>query len=143
MRLCVDYRLLNKVTLKNPKISRIDDLFDQLHRAAVFSKIDPRSVYHQHRVKESDVPKTAFRTRYDHSEFLLMPFGLTHASDSLHGHDEPGRPYFDKFLVVFIDDVLIYMTIPKKSMPNIYGSSNGLLEKMNFGSANVNSGFLK
>ncbi|GKV11106.1 hypothetical protein SLEP1_g22390 [Rubroshorea leprosula] len=110
MRLCIDYQELNKVTVKNQyPLPRIDDLFDQLKGAQVFSKIDLRSGYHQLKIKSDDVPKTAFRTRYGHYEFIVMPFSLTNApARFMDLMNRVFSQYLDKFVVVFIDDILIY-----------------------------------
>ena len=108
--MCIDYRQINKVTVKNKYLlPRIEDLFDRLKGASVFSMIDLRSRYYQLRVKHVDILKTTFRTRYDHYEFLVMPFRLTNAPATFMDlMNKVFHPYLDQFVVVFIDDILVY-----------------------------------
>jgi hypothetical protein len=106
----VDYRSLNEVTIKNRyPLPRIEDLFDQIKGASVFSKIDLRSGYHQLKIRESDIPKTAFHTRYGLYEYTVMSFGLTNAPTYfMYLMNKVFMKYLDKFVVVFIDDILIF-----------------------------------
>jgi hypothetical protein len=109
-RMCVDYRSLNEVTIKNKyPLPRIEDMFDQMKGASVFSKIDLRSGYHQLKVQELDIPKTTFRTRYRLYEYTVMSFGLTNAPAYFrYLMNKVFMEYLDKFIVVFIDDILIF-----------------------------------
>jgi hypothetical protein len=110
IRLCVDYRKLNEVTIKNKyPLPMIEDLFDQLNGAKVFSKIDLRTGYHQLKVRESDNPKTAFTTRYGLFEYTVMSFGLINApAYFMNLMNKVFMKFLDKFVVVFIDDILVY-----------------------------------
>jgi hypothetical protein len=108
--MCVDYRSLNEATIKNKyPLPRIEDLFDQMKGTSVFSKVDLRSRYHQLKIRESDIPKTAFRTRYGLYEYTVMSFGLTNAPTYfMFLMNMVFMEYLDKFVVVFIDDILIF-----------------------------------
>jgi hypothetical protein len=108
--LCVDYRPLNVVTIKNKyPLPRIDILFDQLVRAQVFSKIDLRSGYHQIKIHDEDIPKTAFSSRYELYEYLVISFGLTNApTHFMYLMNSIFMPELNKFVVVFIDNILVY-----------------------------------
>jgi hypothetical protein len=108
--MCVDYRSLNEVAIKNKyPLPRIEDLFDQMKGASTFLKIDLRSRYHQLKIRESDIPKTAFRTRYGLYEYTVMSFGLTNApAYFIYLMNKVFMEYLDKFVVVFIDDIIIF-----------------------------------
>jgi hypothetical protein len=109
-RMCIDYCSLNEVTIKNKyPLPRIDDLFDKLKRACVFSKIDLRSGYHQLKIQASDIPKTTFITRYGLYKYTVMSLGLTNApAYFMYLMNKVFMEYLDKFVVVFIDDILIF-----------------------------------
>ena len=122
LRLCIDYRQLNRAIIRNQYLlPRIDELFDQLHGSRVYSKIDLRSGYNQLRVRENDVSKTAFRTRYGHYEFLVMPFGLINTpavfTDLM---NMVFSPYLDKFVIIFIDDILVYLGSPEEHAEHLW-----------------------
>ncbi|GKA29889.1 putative reverse transcriptase domain-containing protein [Tanacetum coccineum] len=143
-RMCIDYRELNKLTVKNRyPLPRIDDLFDQLQGSSVYSKIDLRSGYHQLRVREEDIPKTAFRTRYGHYEFQVMPFGLTNApAVFMDLMNRVCKPFLDKFMIVFIDDILIYSRNKKEHEENLKAILE-LLKKEEFQGIHVDPAKIK
>jgi hypothetical protein len=110
LRLCIDFKHVNKSIVKNKyPLPKIDDLFDQLRGAKIFSKIDLRSGYHQVRIKEEEINKTTFRTRHGHYEFVVVPFGMTNAPVVfICLMNDIFRNYLDHFVIVFLDDILIY-----------------------------------
>ncbi len=144
--MCVDYSALNKVTIKNKyPLPRIDDLFDQLKGATVFSKIDLRSGYHQLRIREEDIPKTAFTTRDGLYECTVMSFGLTNApAFFMNLMNKVFMEYLDKFVVVFIDDILIYSKTAEEHEQHLRLALEKLREHQLYASSiNVNFGFQK
>lgn len=121
LRLCIDYRQLNKVIIRNRyPLLRIDDLFAQLKRAAIFSKINLRSRYHQVHIKEDDTYKTTFRSRYMHNEFVVVPFCLTNAPTTFMCFmNNVLHLYLDKFVIVFFDDILVYSKNEEEHVENL------------------------
>ena len=121
LRLFIDYQELNKATIKNKyPLPQIDDLFDKLAGSTTFSKIDLRSGYQQLKMREEDVPKTTFRTRYGHYKFLVMLFGLTNSpAVFMDIMNQVFEDYLDKFVIIFIDDILIYSKDKKEYAQNL------------------------
>ena len=121
LRMCVDYRALNRLTVKNSyPLPRIDDIFDQLKGAQFFTKIDLRSGYHQIRLDKNSIPYTAFRTRYGHFEFLVLPFGLTNAPATfMNLMNDIFKEHLDVFVIVYLDDILIYSKTWKEHLEHI------------------------
>jgi hypothetical protein len=130
LRLCVDYHPLNEVTIKNKyPLPRNDLLFDQLARAKVFAKIDLRSGYHQIKIHLKDIPKTAFTTRYGLYEYLVMSFGLTNAlAPFMYLMNSVFMSELDRFVVVFIDDILIYSKTKEEHAEHLHIVLSRLIE---------------
>jgi hypothetical protein len=145
-RMCGDYRKLNNVTIKNKyPLPKIQDLFDQVRGAGVFSKIDLRSGYHQIKIRKEDIPKIAFVSRYGHHEYLVVPFGLTNApAIFMNLMNKIFMPYLDKFVIVFIDDILIYSKYKEEHAKHLRIALQILREHQLYAKfSNVNFGWIK
>jgi hypothetical protein len=121
LRMCLDYRAFNKLTIENKcPIPRIDEIFERLQGAQYFTSLDIRSGYYQIRMKDADIPKTCIRTRYGSFEFLVMPFGLTNTPSTFQAvMNDVFREYLDDFVMVYIDDILIFSRTAEDHLRNV------------------------